>query len=111
MAGCCCPFGFFCILFPKLLVALGVWDSGFHGLLRRAKQEPGSLKLLQVPLLCIVQTFNSGQSSVFFFLSPRCWQRSAFVVFLQLSSYSAVVSKEVLQGSLSEQLCGFISYG
>lgn len=45
----------------------------------------------------------------FFFLSPRCWQSSAFVVFLQLSSYSAVVSEEVLQGSLSEQLCGFIS--
>lgn len=45
------------------------------------------------------------------FLSARCWQRAAFVVFLQLADDSVVVSEEVLQGSLSEQFCGFVSDG
>lgn len=30
---------FFCISFPKLLVALGALDSAFHGLLRCAEQD------------------------------------------------------------------------
>lgn len=46
-----------------------------------------------------------------YFLSPCCWQRAAFVVFLQLPDDSVVVSEEVLRGSLSEQFCGFVSDG
>lgn len=47
---------------PNLCAALRIWDSGFHRLVRPAKQEYGSLKLHQTALLCNMQTFNLGPS-------------------------------------------------